>query len=229
VTAFKYQHVNQINENIKVLFNRLKAVSKMTITHEEFLQLFVPAEHRDTYRSIAVLAETGSSFARFGWGDTHLRLRLNHQTASYPPPIPRSMILQHDAPEELVERIKVWMISGGDASRDFGRVRAVFNMLNEKLTKAQVRFVWPSIMALCNVNDTLAPLALELQDLKAAGGAALPRGLLLACRKTAATISMTCLLPTDVASRDDAGEVTITTADGAEHCEDGIDGFYGMS
>jgi hypothetical protein len=228
MSAFKSNYVHQINANIQTLFYRLKIVSKMTISHEEFLQLFVPEEHRDTYRSIAVMAHTGSPFARFQWGDTHLKIRLNHLTGSYPPPVPRDMVLQGDAPEELVERIRTWMVSGGDASRDFGRVRAVLNKLNEELTKAQVRFVWPTIMALCNVNDVLAPLALELQDLKAAGGAALPRGLLLACRKTAATISMTCLIPTDITERE-PGEVTLEAADGASHTEDGIGDFYGMS
>lgn len=228
MTAFNYEKANQINSNIHTLFWRLKMVSKMTISHEEFLQLFVPAEDRDMYRSIAVRANVGGSVTRFQWGDTHLRLRLNHQTGAFPPPVPRDMSLQGDAPEELLNRIRTWMVSGGDASRDFGRVRAVFTKLNETLSKAQVRFVWPTIMALCNVNDVLAPLALEMQDLKASGGAPLPRGLLLACRKTAATISMTCLIPADIAERE-PGEVTIEAADGGGYTEDGLGDFNGLS
>ena len=228
MTAFKDTIAKQINENITTLFKRLKMVSKMTITHEQFLSLFVPAEHREMFRAMANLSDTGTwRRAHCQWSNSKLMFHLN-ESGAYPPPVPRDMVLQHDAPADLVESISAWIRKGGDASADFGRVSAVFNKLNEELTKPQIRFVWPSIIALCNVTEVLGPTAAELQELKPIGGVALPRGLLQACRKTAATIALAGLIPADIAARPE-GEVTVEAVDGRALVEEGLGKFTGMS
>jgi hypothetical protein len=232
MAAFKYHHASLIESNIRLMFSRLKKVSTKTITHEEFLNLFVPAAHRETYRAMAILSETGA-YRRlyYTWGGLKLSFQVNEMLGKQPPPIPRIVELQPDAPEELINDITLWSQSGGDASGDFGRVYTLFGKLNETLTKGQIRFVWPSIIAICGANHAdavMLSVASELQELRQSGAVPLPRGLLQACRKTAATISMTGLIPHDVEWRD-TGECLIQARDGSDYSEPELGDFRGLT
>lgn len=232
MAAFKHNLSSQIEGNIFAMFYRLKKVSSKTITHNNFIDLFVPVEHRAMYKTVAVAAETGSGrVAKHKWGDLVLGFTLNQIPGAYPPPIPRGTTLQPDAPEELVRGITAWSLNGGDASGDFGRVMRLFGVLNEELTRSQMRFVWPSIIALCRDDSgrvSIFETGNELQELKApAIPPVLPHGLLLACRKTAGTITMAGLIPKD-APDPEVGEVTVAALDGGHYDERDLGDFDGL-
>lgn len=232
MAAFKYAHANQIEQNIKTLFKRLKIVTKMQITHEDFLSLFVPSEHRQMYRDIGAVAKTGDRrVAHITWGGADLTFQLFDRPESpYPPLAPRDLVVQSDAPPELIAKIDHWMRSGvGDASGEMGRVDALFNKLNDLLTKGQMRFVWPSIIALCNVTPVLSDVASELQSCRVPTNPPnLPHGLLLACRKTAETIAMAGLIPADVQESCEL-QGTIEMANGCSYDELDLGRFDGLS
>ncbi|WP_454627691.1 hypothetical protein [Bradyrhizobium cenepequi] len=231
--AFKPMVVEQINKNIGLMFSRLKKVSTKTISHDDFINLFVPRDHRDAFREMAILADTGyGRSARYKWGEFNLRFSLNDRPGKYPPPIPRRLIVQEDAPEDLIYAITEWSRNGGDASGDFGRVRKLFEVLNDKLSKSEMRFVWPSILAICGADETnvvAKQAAADLQQVRTpAGVVSLPPGLRAACRKTADTIAMVGLIPHDV-QYPEQGEVTIEAVNGSHYSEPDLGGFHGLS
>lgn len=223
MTAFSYTLTHQIEKNIRTMFGRLAIVTRKSISHESFLNLFVPAHQREMFRTMANLSETGTGRrANYDWEGTGLLFRIYQKVNLRAPPIPRLMFLQEDAPEDLVADITRWATTGGNASGDFGRVLALFKALNEDLTRSQMRHVWPSIVPICDADPTnhqLKEVAKEVQDMRpAAFPPALPHGLVQACRKTAATIAMTSLIPHDVEAPEH-GEVDITAVEGARYEE----------
>jgi hypothetical protein len=234
MAAFKYTYSSQIERNIYAMFYRLKKVSSKNISHNDFISMFVPAHDRQMYRTIAIVAGvTGSGRALHKWGDVVLGFALNQVPGlAFPPPIPRSMVLQPDAPEELVQNITAWSLNGGDASGDFGRVMKLFKTLNEELTRSQLRFVWPSIIAICRCDPDVAHIVEigdELQELKApAIQPVLPHGLLLACRKTAASVALASLIPRD-APDPELGEVTVEAVNGRTYSERDLGEFSGLT
>jgi hypothetical protein len=230
MSAFSYSTKNQIESNIRAMFFRVKQISRLSLSHEDFSALFVPAEHREMYREMSMLARTGEGqSAAFTWGDTKLRFALVRHNGQNPIPIPRGMTLQHDAPTELVEQITVWANTVGNASREYGRVQALFTMLNETMTRGQTRFVWPSILALLAVNPILSENLKLLQELKVPAKCPdLPPGLLQACRKTASTISTATLIPADVPDFEILSGF-VEVVDGQDYEELGLGAFRGAA
>ena len=228
-SAFSYSACHPIRANIRVLFHRVKAVCKIPMTHEEFSSLFIPADQREMFLEMSRLAHCAStSGVDFTWGATKLRFRMvttEHKKALL---IPRDITLQDDAPPELIERITTWTTNGGDASGEFGRVAAVFELLNSTLTKGQLRFVWPSILTILAEGVELSATLKELQDVKVPTDAPeLPRGLLAACRRTAATIATSSLIPPDAAVETTEGSVEVV--DGQKYEELGLGEYVGLS
>jgi hypothetical protein len=231
MSAFSYNTSNQIEENIRALFYRVKAVSKIPMTHEQFASLFIPAEHREMYREIATLARTESFCAgvAFVWGSTELRFQMGRHEGVAPLPIPRTLVVQHDAPQELVSDITAWVANGGDTCGEFGRVQALFNILNKTMTKGQIRFVWPSILTILSVNPILSETLKELQEVKVpTKQPELPRGLLAVCRKTAFAVATASLIPADVPLFE-GGAGYIEAAPGRKYYEPGLGEFSGLT
>jgi len=215
-SAFSYSACHPIRANIRVLFHRVKAVCKIPMTHEEFSSLFIPADQREMFLEMSRLAHCAStSGVDFTWGATKLRFRMvttEHKKALL---IPRDITLQDDAPPELIERITTWTTNGGDASGEFGRVAAVFELLN-------------SILTILAEGVELSATLKELQDVKVPTDAPeLPRGLLAACRRTAATIATSSLIPPDAAVETTEGSVEVV--DGQKYEELGLGEYVGLS
>lgn len=230
MSAFSYSASSQIKENIRALFYRVKELSKLPLSHEEFSSLFIPAEHRQMYRDMSMLARLGDHHSvTFRWGTSKLYFHLLKRDGQCPLPAPQNMVVQHDAPTELVERITTFVNNGGDASGEYGRVHMLFNALNDKMTKGQIRFVWPSVLTLLAVNPILAETLKELQDVKVpAKQPELLPGLLAACRKAAATIATASLIPSDVEPFD-MGAGFVEVANGQQYNELGLGEYNGLT
>jgi hypothetical protein len=201
MSAFSWGTVNQITQSIRQLYYRRRQVGRMELTHEEFLQLFVPATNRELFRMAAPAADfTSNVWSRFViespvHGTITTSIWLRDVEDSFAPPRPRNPTIQPDAPEGLRAKFDSWIANGADSSRDFGRVQKVFQMLNEHCSKQTMRYYWPSIIAILSEDDNTKGFAAELQQLKTpANPKPLPAGLLQACRKTAETISIVQLI-----------------------------------
>jgi hypothetical protein len=230
MSAFSYGAKNQIRQNIAALFERVRAVSKTPLTHEQFSSLFIPAEHRGMYREMAQLASGWShNSTSVKWGSVTLKFAMNNWDAKRALPIPRDVALQHDAPAELVSDITSWAANGGDVSGDYGRVMALFDYLNDNLTKGQIRFVWPSILTVLGVTDIMSETLKDLQEIRVPSKPPeLPRGLLAICRKTAGAVATASLIPADVEPFKE-GEGYIEVANGQKYTEEGLGEFHGLS
>jgi hypothetical protein len=112
VPAFSNSNKYDIIQNVDLMHRRLKAVTGKKLKHEDFIQLFVPEHQRQTFREIAPLVNNRAYATNVKRPDgTELRFRLEEvpHSASSPPPPPRLMVLQPDAPAELVESINEWI------------------------------------------------------------------------------------------------------------------------
>jgi hypothetical protein len=231
--AFNYTTRNQIEQNIKAFYARRRVISRLFLTHDEYVDTFVPSEARQMFRDIApysgitAFASAPIDLTQFGHiGVGKLYIRGDRKFA---PPLVRGHYLQGDAPAEVVARIKTWLENGGDVHGDFGRVLAVFNYLNEGYGKSALRHYWPTIMALCDNNEHTQSLVSKLQVLKApASMKPLPPGVIQACRKTASTIATAQLIPHDVSGAE-IEEVSIEADQSQRYVEDGIGEFFGMN
>lgn len=237
MSAFGYNIAWQIRENIRTLYRRREALARLSLTYDEYIAVFVPAPARQMFRDITPYTGVGTGTGDYAHGPIDLSqfgyptmgtliIRGDHKPA---PPLMKRLEVQPDAPTDVVQRIRVWLENGGDAPGDFGRVLKVFDVLNEKYSRAAMRHYWPTIMALCDNNDATKELIPDLQNMRApAGLKPLPPGLIAACRRTAATISTAQLIPDDVASSE-IDEVSIKAGSGHTYKEEGLGSFYGLA
>jgi len=232
--AFNHMINSAINNTIRTLYCRRKMVGTLSLTHEEYMETFVPREARDAFRAAAPWASR-SEGRHYRWdlelltGEKYTAtMQINENVNRAPAPIvPRTLAIQPDAPSEIVGRIFGWATTGGDVSREFGRVRLVFDTLNEQFSRITMRYYWPTILALLSENKDTKHLVAELQELKTpAKPKPLPQGLLLACKQTAETIASARLIPADI-QEPEPGEVDIDIAPGQKYQEH-LGTFYGM-
>ena len=234
--AFNSSIMEKLNETIRVLYNRRRKVGPMHLTFDEYLDTFVPYEARDAFRAAAPWSYNSNRAHRW---ELHLganevinatiELR-DHYAHKNPPPMVRMPMIQGDAPSEVVDRIKHWAALGGDASREFGRVMKVLELLNMSHSRVAIRYYWPTILALCSechVNS-VKELVTEMQDLRMpARLKPLPQGLSQACRLAAETISTARLIPADI-EEDVSGEVVIGIVTGQRYDEP-FSEFWGVA
>ena len=227
--AFNGEIVNKIANNIHALFQRRSRVGGLHLTNEEFIQTFVPTEARDVFRYITPLLSNGSA-RKFQLATSAGELAVYAIPRGTPsPPVPRIMVIQPDAPQELVERINYWITHGGDVSREFGRVTKVFTELNAQCSRVAMRYYWPTILALCSESDATKGIVKELQELRTPNKLhSLPLGLMKACRLTADTIATARLLPADVEMPVYSEGMEITAVPGQKYEED-FGTFYGSN
>jgi hypothetical protein len=55
MAAFPSHAIHRLQENVKLLHERRKKAGRMVLTHDEYVQLFVPPESREHFRAIAYL------------------------------------------------------------------------------------------------------------------------------------------------------------------------------
>jgi hypothetical protein len=236
--AFNADTINQLYNNIRTLFNRRQAIAAMPLTHEEYLNVFVPANLRDAFRAVAGTIDN-KTFRNWKWlsspnahasgpvlGDEMLACSIKFNALA--PPVPRVLEVQPDADPEILERIGAWIERGGDCSREFGRVNLVLASLNKEFSRVAIRYYWPTIIALCNADRSTLSLGKELQELRMpAKLKPLPRGLLTACRQTSETVAIAQLLPEKVEDQAEKSDISISIQTG-QYYREPCGTFYGM-
>jgi len=230
--AFSQTTLSALHSNIRLLYTRRCQVGKLFLTHEEFIASFVPLEARDLFRDIAQYMSPDTRVHRFklAVGGTEEQAYIHMgDLGGRTPPVPDKIRIQRDAPPEIVRRIEAWMASGGNPSRDFGRVAKVLNTLNGFCSKNMVRYYWPTVIAIASESETTQQMAKDLQELRVpASVRSLPTGLLAACKQSAETIATARLISKDIISTDPVGGVHIDIVPGQSYNEaHGM--FYGIT
>ena len=231
MSAFAWQKLNLMKGVISSLHRRVDAHTRLYLSNDEALQLFIPEAERETFRqfSRSIDVGQGKSFT-FSWPHSDLRLQCTcyHRGEYVFPPLANARV-QDDANPEIVERVTSWVKSGVDTGRDFGRVLALLDKLNAKYSAAMIRFYWPTILAICNEHDELKDVADKLQDVRppARQGVGLPPDLVAACRATATTIAVARLMPeTPASSSAPSPEIIMKARAGYFVEEPGLGQFY---
>jgi hypothetical protein len=233
-SAFNDVEINALNDVIHNLYIRRTHVGKLALTFEEYLNTFVPEPAREIFVEAAQWVYS-PRYAR--WELLHptdgsaLKMTLSmYEMYSTPaPPLPRQLMIQPNAPQDVVERVMQWVVHGGDVSRDFGRVRKVLDAFNNSgFSRLAIRYYWPTLLALLSEGPTrLKDMVPELQDLRRPPKLPpLPPGLQRACRETAETISTARLIPADI-DEPEPGEVMLDIVSGQIYDEP-IGEFEGM-
>lgn len=234
--AFKNNHAYAIANTITQARDRVFRISQLHLSHQDFLELFVPHEQREMYSiigAVAMVPKTGAITVPWvsSYGDKlNLRFHVQSVDGSPMPPIPRNPTLG-DANPRLVERINNWLANGAvNVTVDFPRVQACFNKLNELCASpAAMRFFWPTTTALCSMSDNpeLKSIADDITAMKVPSKIPpLPSGMAVALRKAAATITMAQLVPTEVTEVRPAVSVSLAAPNDSWVTEPGIGNFY---
>jgi hypothetical protein len=227
--AFSLAIMQHLQSNIRRLLYQRQKLAGLQLSNDEFVDTFVEAPHRQMFKDIAPLLVTSTS-RRFVWASRTDTVHLAATTGGEAPlPMPKQIIVQPDAPHEVVERIDSWIANGGDVSRDFGRVLATLHYLNQSCSRSAMRYYWPTIMAICSVDPATQAIGNELQELRTlANPAPLPHGVIAACRKTAETVATAKLIPLECEYPANTG-VMLGVQQGMQYTEPGIGRFAGMT
>ena len=232
--AFSQSTFHQLHQNIRALWFRRQRVGKMHLTHEEYINTFVPLEAREHFVAVARHVQSRPQWHELHWPTADgarlkLNLLLDSKIDRPAPPYMREHVVQPDAPQDVVDRINSWIVTGGDAHRDFARVGVLLGKLNDSCSRNTIRYYWPTIIPICAEHQDTKRYAEELAALKPPKKPApLPRGLQQACRLTAETITTTLLIPADVQDQG-WGEATIQVAHGQRYSEPDLGAFNGLS
>lgn len=191
-----------IDKTIEALRDRMIAHLRPNLTYEDFLRLFVAPDEREICRlapTVCNLYQTRSAAVPNALGLPLLSLHMDDSKGTSAPLIPKNLAIQDDAPSELVARITPWVIERLSIGTDFGLVKVVLARLDHECTggPSQLRYMWPSILSLCSLDENLTPFADAIRGLRQPKSIpSLPPEWRDACRQSAATIAAALLLPT---------------------------------
>lgn len=135
--------------------------------------------------------------------------------------------LATSAPPDVVNALVAYTKERLELSRQYGRVRRVFRMLNTICDlPSKVRFLWPSIDIIANsVHDEVwrERVQKKLGSVSRKSLPIIPSELRAACRETAATLAMWQMLPNDAPP---AGAVSVRYS--AQRYADDLGIYHGM-
>jgi hypothetical protein len=224
--AFKDTAVRHISEAILSLYVRMQHTNALELSHQDLLDLFVPkCDHDVLLRIRHISSET--------FLDRNLQVNwcvperpkgltfLMHNTADKKhPAAPKKLNWFGSEHKAIVTRIDSWLERRLALGVDYSRIQQVFGILNERCSSPQqVKFLWPSIVSLCKMNDATREIAYGMEAARTpASIPTLSPELRSACRKTAGAIAVANLLGE---LPDVTPEVTIT-CDGVSVTEEGL-------
>jgi len=201
---YLYPLHNALNE-VKARLNNLHQIS---FTHEEYLAMFAPEDDHRILKEASKVAHVGSGggqfgmdfkshrFAAFGSNEVGLNFTI-HEIEGWAPLMHRNTKILRDAPVHLVARLEDWVLASVEHNFEVSRASSLLSFLDENCeTPRQVRYLWPSILALCAMNESTMEFGDKLRPLK------VPRALpamddyvKAAFKRTAGIIAGASLLP----------------------------------
>jgi hypothetical protein len=191
-----------VRAGIVVLHERMKRLNPLGFTHDEYLALFAPKEHWEPLKLGAEMSTSGASGGRHYGSLKHGTLTgelaeiVFDVAADGAPLMPRNTAVLMNAPKELLYRLVTWANREIEVGLQFAAAAALMDWLNVNCaTKDQMRFLWPSVVTLCGMNECTADLTERLREFKAPKHLpAIPAEVKAACRMTSGIIAGASLL-----------------------------------
>lgn len=211
-----------LSKAVDELHARLVAHDELTLTHEEYLELFVQEEYRASFMEVAQrVARRHSSMFRVKWelndytflAKVELDVTLCDVDGVRHPFVPDPVFMRFEEGSALIERVTSWVTRRFHLGLEFGRVRKVLNLMNSLCdTPEQVRYYWPAVQTLCKQ----AALDELVDRIQVGRPSSKPPGLALreACRVTSGTITGASLVD-PVSASSQTAPCSITFADGS--------------
>jgi hypothetical protein len=200
VTAFSYTQMQYLQGALKELAMRMhNLVPQPDIRPTVMSDMLARPEHRDmlkrTPKVAAINAYYSSPTIDVIW-PSDPPVKLTVCTSSGDVFLPKKPSLQKDADPEAVEQITHWVNHTVSTGRDFGRAAFVLSELNNLCsTKTQMRYLFPSVVPLCRMNEEMAKVALAIGPFRVPKNLPpVPFGLREAAKLAAATVTAAMLL-----------------------------------
>lgn len=229
--AIDYTTLHAMRRNIMALANKTAAIHSIHLTHDDVLHLTTPEEHHDTLRkaaSVALVSYDEEFFqiavptAKCGILAIHLAmLNVDDTFAPLPPRFP-SYIVATPQGEDAREKLHKWIEWKAEVGREFGIVYHALSVLASKCSRPEeVRFLFPSILALCapqgdeEENAHLKAFHERVQDFVAPRHLpALSQPEKMLIREAAGYLSAASILPSKVTSDEETKpEVSVAIGD----------------
>jgi len=195
-----------------IVFRRLEEAVALSLSYDEYLSLFLDDDKKYVLMEASKLVVRSPGVSSM----FHVPRQLVHNISALsdvamsrltlsvfvksPPSVsylvPNGTI-RHDAPSELVSRVVNWASKSVELGISINRIRALLWYLDRECDNgAQIRFLWPSILALCAFYEGTKELGDRLRVLKPPRSLpSLPQEVKLNCRLTAQTIAAAQLMP----------------------------------
>lgn len=191
---------------------RLASLNPLTLTHDEFLELFADEGDRHILRTAATVASISSQggFHHGTLKSEALNEKLRTRSCrvmftvnikdSYAPLLPRCDVVRPDAPEHVMSKLTNWVVTTAQNNMEVNRVsRLLWWLHNNCQGASQVRYLWPSIITLCSMDETnenLQNFANRLRELRRPQSLpSMPPEVRDAFKKTASIVAALSLLP----------------------------------
>lgn len=201
VTAFSYNQMQYLKAAVKELAIRMQVtLEHPTIRPHQAVNLLARPEHRDMLNKVGKIAAVHTYYSppavELMWPTeppVKITFCCSDASCSY---LPKKPALQKDADPEIVALVTQWVTHTVNVARDFGRVCFVLDRLNELCgTKVQFRYLFPSIVPLCRMNEEMTKVAEAIGPFRVPKNLPpVPIGLRDAARLAAATITSAMLL-----------------------------------
>jgi len=157
--AINYSALHGMRQVVKHLAEQMAKLHPLVLTHDEMLHLCAPAEHHHILKEAAEVAIIGN----FGAGQMVLEIptvSFSRLDVSFvmvdvdgkrAPLMPRFPMWQNTSEgHEAREKVHKWIAWKAEVGREFGIVNHALSVLAAKCSTAkEVRFQFPSILALC--------------------------------------------------------------------------------
>ena len=191
---------------IQVLQNRMSGHINCDLTHEDFLNLFVPQHLHETaievpkyfhlpYRSSNV--QHSVALASVNQTCTFVA-QLHEAKGKHAPMVPREIIKHSEENPQFMPVLEV-LEQMSDMARRFALAKRVLTELDKRCsTPQQMRFLWPTMLVLMDnsVDDATKNAANKLRAVRAPKTfPALPAWLRMACKDSSEIITAASLIP----------------------------------
>jgi hypothetical protein len=200
-------NLSSLTYSIGILKARHQTLYPISLTHDELLELFAPPEHWELLRTAADIAEVkaASNYKTIKFTDDRLRdvCFQNHVTLCFTAndvggkaplmPLNNNLLRTNTA---LMDKLVAWITSRVTLGYEYGVTAALLSWLAEHCdSPKQVRYLWPTLLTLCALNEPTKELGDNLREIKAPQSLpAMPPDVREALRSTAKTIAIASLI-----------------------------------
>jgi hypothetical protein len=201
--CFSAKRIELLQGTIRDLHRRVLHHHRSDLTSDDAIQLFVRPEHRELVREVAKIArsmDVGGEFtvSLAAPGDEPLKVSIavtRSRDGFLVPDYAGDEIFNLES--DVGQRLLKWVKRRLQHTKEWTLTLAVFNELAQVCTTPkQMRFLWPSIVALLGMTEGLESVADSVREFKAPSDLpSLHPALRDACRETSTVISRALLLP----------------------------------